>query len=216
MLNDIEALQTTLSALGDYMAAGCEVIVVDGGSDDGSANLAAEHATVVLSSPPGRAQQMNAGAVVAAADWLLFLHADTQLPGDTSAILAQLKQSDAQWGFFSLMLDGRSWLFRVIEAFISVRSRLSHVATGDQALFVRQSFFQECGGYVEIPLMEDVELCKRLRRQAAPLVLRKTPVLTASRRWQQRGIISTVLLMWRLRLLYWLGVNPRRLADQYR
>ncbi|MBT8148622.1 MAG: glycosyl transferase, partial [Gammaproteobacteria bacterium] len=141
---------------------------------------------------------------------------DTQLPPNARDILGQLQYDAVQWGFFPVLLDGKSWQFRVIEKFISTRSRLTRIATGDQALFLRKALFQSCGGFAAIPLMEDVELCKLLRRQAPPLVLAKTPVVTASRRWQQHGIVATVLLMWRLRWLYWLGVNPRQLALQYR
>jgi rSAM/selenodomain-associated transferase 2 len=215
-LNEAEGIGAALGALGPLRARGCEVIVVDGGSGDGTAALAAPLADQVLMSPPGRATQMNAGAAVARGEVLLFLHADTRLPeGADEHVLRELERSARGWGRFDVRLSGRHPALRVVERMMGMRSRLTGIATGDQAIFVRRPWFERAGGFPEIPLMEDVALSARLRRQGPPLCLRQR-VVTSSRRWEQRGIGRTVLLMWRLRLAYWRGADPARLAERYR
>ena len=215
-LNEAAEIAGALDALQPLRARGCEVIVADGGSADGTVELARPLADRVLVAEHGRARQQNAGAAVATGDVLLFLHADTRLPPDADRIvLGRLEMSGRGWGRFDVRLTGRHPLLRVIERMIGARSRLSGIATGDQAIFVRRDWFERAGGFPDIPLMEDVALSKALARLGPPLCLRDT-VTTSSRRWEQRGVIRTMLLMWRLRLEFWLGADPARLAERYR
>lgn len=192
-----------------------ELIVVDGQSQDATRLLAQPLADQLLESSPGRARQMNTGAAAAQGDWLLFLHADTRLPDGFISLLQEAQDSGADWGRFDVQLEPSSALLRLVARMINLRSRLTGVCTGDQALFLRRRLFEQLGGYAEIPLMEDVELSKRLRRVNRSYCI-ATPLSTSSRRWQQHGTLRTILLMWRLRLLYWLGVAPERLAESYR
>ena len=185
--------------------------MVDGGSADATAALARESSDVVIAAPPGRARQMNAGARAAKGSALLFLHADTRLPGGADElILGALKAS--AWGRFDVSIDGRHPMLPVIAALMNLRSRLTGIATGDQAIFVRREAFP---GFPEIPLMEDVALSKSLRRRSRPQCLR-LKVTTSGRRWESRGVLRTIVLMWRLRLAYALGADPARLAERYR
>jgi rSAM/selenodomain-associated transferase 2 len=215
-LDEGEAIADTLAALQPLRARGCEVIVADGGSADDTVALARPLADAVLPSPPGRARQQNAGAAVAAGEVLLFLHADTRLPdGADARVVDGLSRSGRGWGRFDVRLSGRHPMLRVIERMMGLRSRLSGIATGDQAIFVRREWFRAVGGFPEIPLMEDVALSQALKRRGRPLCLRET-VTTSSRRWERRGVYRTMALMWRLRLAYWLGADPAVLADRYR
>ncbi len=215
VLNEYNNLRLQLPALQAWRAAGHELLVVDGGSSDDSVAIAREHADIVIESRSGRARQMNAGAQRASGDVLLFLHADTRLPpGAERSVPRALADSHCHWGRFDVQLDGEQPMFRVIERMMNLRSRLTSVATGDQAIFVRRASFIAAGGFPDIPLMEDVALSKTLRRISRPLNLQQT-VITSSRRWQQHGIVKTLLLMWWLRLLYVLGVSPRRLHQRY-
>jgi rSAM/selenodomain-associated transferase 2 len=210
-LNEATALPSLLQPLSNSAA---ELIVADGGSDDGTVELAGRYADHISQGPPGRALQMNRGAALAQGEWLWFIHADSRLLMSAEAYLGAIEHAQS-WGFFPLRLSGHGVSLRVIERFINCRSRLSRVATGDQGIFLRRSLFESLGGFAEQPLMEDIEMCKRLRATAAPSV---SPILlqTSSRRWEQRGVARTVLLMWRLRLLYFLGASPQWLARQYR
>ncbi|SOD02213.1 transferase 2, rSAM/selenodomain-associated [bacterium JGI 053] len=215
-LNEAEAIGETLAALRPLRARGAEVIVADGGSADDTVYLSRPLADAVVVSEPGRARQQNAGAAVANGDILLFLHADTRLPAGADALIAEgLRRTNGGWGRFDVRLTGRHPMLRVIERMMGVRSRLSGIATGDQAIFVHRDWFRAAGGFPQIPLMEDVALSKALKRLGPPLCLRET-VTTSSRRWEQRGVWRTMLLMWRLRLDYWLGADPADLADRYR
>ena len=215
VLNEAAGLQATLQALQALRAGGHELIVVDGGSHDDSAALAAAQADQVVHSPRGRARQMNAGAARARHDTLLFLHADTRLPAAADAAIAQSLQGGARWGRFDVRIEGRSAWLPVVAWFMNRRSRLSGIATGDQALFVQRALFQELGGFPEQPLMEDVELSRRLRAQSRPACLRAR-VVTSGRRWDERGAWRTIVLMWRLRWLYWRGTPAEQLARAYR
>ncbi len=214
VLNDAVALEHCLALLQPLRQQGLEVIVVDGGSSDGSAELADARVDQVLISEPGRALQMNRGADATQRQWLLFLHADTLLPAEFSDVVLAWRYSRAGWGYFALRLSGRGLALRLVEWSINQRSWLTGVGTGDQCLFVRRELFAQVGGYPEIPLMEDVALCKRLRKHGRPLWVSRA-VTTSSRRWEERGVFSTIWLMWRLRFAYFCGADPRRLAEKY-
>jgi rSAM/selenodomain-associated transferase 2 len=215
MLNEAGGIVAALQALQPLRRRGHEVIVVDGGSSDASAALAAPWADSVLHSPRGRAAQMNTGAAAAQGTVLLFLHADTVLPAQADALIGRAVQAGALWGRFDVHIIGRSALFPLIGGLMNLRSRLSGIATGDQAIFVRRSVFQQLGGYAPLPLMEDIEISHRLRRLAAPACLRQ-PVETSGRRWEARGVWRTIWLMWTLRWRYWRGTPAEQLAQAYR
>lgn len=190
-----------------------ELIVVDGGSHDQTVAVARPLCDQLLGAKPGRAIQMNLGGQAARSDYLLFLHADSR-PRISARQLTASLASQPQWGFCRVRLSGDRRVFRVIEWFMNQRSCLTHVATGDQMLFLRRDLFGITGGFDAIPLMEDVAYCKRLRRRSPPLVLPE-PVTTSSRRWEERGPARTVVRMWILRLAYFLGVSPRYLWQHY-
>lgn len=220
-LNEEQGIEATLAPLqlwrnkvGEEKHDTIEIIVADGGSSDNTVVLATPLADRVLHCSPGRARQMNAGAAVARGQYLLFLHADTRLPVSLPESLNSWRLRGVQWGFFPLVLSGQSLVLRIIERAINVRSSLTAVCTGDQCQYVRRDLFEHLGGFPDLPLMEDVALSKRLRKQSRPSV-ELLPVVTSSRRWEQRGIVKTVLLMWSLRLAYFCGVSPRRLAEIY-
>jgi rSAM/selenodomain-associated transferase 2 len=216
VLNEVAGIAASLRALAPLREGGVDVIVVDGGSQDGTAARCHELADAVLDAPRGRARQMNAGAQAARGEVLLFLHADTRLPhGAVAAVLDGLRSSHRSWGRFDVAIDGRSGLFALISAMMNLRSRVSGIATGDQAIFVTRAAFDAAGGFPDQPLMEDIELSRRLRRTGRPLCLHEQ-VRTSGRRWEQHGVWRTVWLMWRLRLLYWLGVSAERLSRDYR
>lgn len=211
VLNEAENITGLLKSLS---GEALELIVVDGGSTDNTVALAEPLADVVLRHTPGRASQMNAGSSVANGDYLWFVHADSTLLYPISDYQHAICSAKA-WGFFKLRLSSPAWYYRCIETLINLRVGVSHVATGDTGLFVRRELFESLGGYANIPLMEDVELTKRLRALAKPF--RSNLCLqSSSRRWEKRGVVSTVLLMWRLRLLYVLGASPQKLAREYR
>jgi rSAM/selenodomain-associated transferase 2 len=192
-----------------------ELIVVDGGSRDATVALARPLSDSVLAAPRGRAPQMNAGATAARGDILLFLHADSCLPAGYPALVrAALDAPGVVGGRFDLRLDAVGVAYRVLERLISLRSRLTHVATGDQAIFVRRDVFEHLGGYPRVPLMEDVALSRAIKRLGRVACLRAT-VTTSARRWQRHGVARTVLLMWLLRAAYYAGVPPERLARAY-
>lgn len=198
-----------------------EIIIVDGGSRDATAASARAWAAGtagddvhVLETAPGRARQMNAGAAQATGDALLFLHVDTRLPQGALELVRSALRTGAVWGRFDVRIDARERIFRVIERAMNLRSALSGLATGDQAIFVRADVFRMLGGYAPIALMEDIELCARLKWVGPPVRIRQ-PALTSDRRWRSRGVLRTILSMWTLRALYSLGVSPQRLARVY-
>ena len=212
-LDEAAGLREHLAALQPLRRRGCEVIVVDGGSRDGTADLARPLADAVLAAPRGRGTQLDAGARAARGDLLLFLHADTFLPaGADEAVRAAL--AERPWGRFDVEIASPRPLLRLVARLVSLRSRLTGIATGDQAMFVRRGAFEAAGGFPGIPLMEDVALSAALRRASPPACLRLRAV-TSARRWESRGVLRTILLMWRLRLLFWLGRDPAVLARRY-
>jgi rSAM/selenodomain-associated transferase 2 len=218
VLDEAAVIAAPLQALAPLRGRRVELVLVDGGSRDETVALARPHADRVLTpgeAGRGRARQMNAGAAVAEGAWLLFLHADTVLPPGADKLIADAARRGARWGRFDVRIAGRPWMLRVIAAFMNRRSRWTGIATGDQAIFVERRLFEQIGGFPEQPLMEDVELCTRLRRIARPACLRER-VLTSGRRWEQRGVWRTIGLMWRLRWQYWRGVPAEELARQYR
>lgn len=210
-LNEASHIESLLAQLSDENV---ELIVVDGGSDDQTVQRASVQAQLVYSST-GRAVQMNAGAAAANGDWLWFLHADSQLSQPLNAYVDEITQSSSVWGRFTVRLDDARLIFRVIERLMNARSCVTSVATGDQGLFVDRRLFAELGGYPELPLMEDVALSKRLRK-VMPVNCSALSLITSARRWQQRGVLKTIVLMWWLRLAYVIGVSPARLRQWYR
>jgi rSAM/selenodomain-associated transferase 2 len=215
VLNEGDGIAASLDALADLRTLGTELIVVDAGSDDATVEQAQLRADQVILAPRGRALQMNAGAEKASGDVLLFLHADTRLPAEADrVVLNGLDRSRRAWGRFEVKIDGRSPLLPVVAWLMGLRSRLTGIATGDQAIFVRREAFQAMGGFPAIALMEDIAMCKRLKRLGRPLCLRAC-VTTSGRRWEKNGVLSTILLMWRLRFAYFLGADPKQLARQY-
>lgn len=212
VLNDAPALARLLPALESLREQGDEIIVVDGGSTDALADVAA--GTTVVRAARGRAAQMNAGAAVARGDILWFVHADTCPPDTARAALCAAVDAGACWGRYDVALDDPAWAFRMIETAMNWRSRLSGIATGDQAIFVTRQQFAAISGFAGIALMEDIEFSRRLRRVQWPACL-STRVRTSARRWRKQGIARTVALMWLLRLAYFVGVSPARLAAVY-
>lgn len=213
-LNEAASLPRTLLALQGLRRRGHEVIVVDGGSQDETVALAHSQADQVLASPAGRARQMNRGAAAASGDTLLFLHADTLVPHDIDHQIEHARR-DRSWGRFDLRIEGHAWQLPMVAWFINRRSRITGVATGDQGIFVARSVFEALGGYREIDLMEDVALTQRLRKISPPAIPQGR-LTTSGRRWDLLGAWRTIVLMWELRFLFWLGTDPYRLAQLYR
>ncbi|MGP4733629.1 MULTISPECIES: TIGR04283 family arsenosugar biosynthesis glycosyltransferase [unclassified Psychrobacter] len=224
LLNEADNLPQLIAHIASLDPAAQQVILVDGGSTDGSvaiANSVLKSTEIaqsiidwhIIESTVGRAQQMNAGAMLATGDVLLFLHADTELPADA---IDNVQQAVVQydWGRFDVRLDSREPLLKIVGLMINQRSRLMGIATGDQAIFIKKSLFEQIGGYPDQPLMEDIELCKRLKKIARPACL-KSKVITSARRWQQHGTWRTIFLMWQLRFDYWRGVSPSVLKQRY-
>lgn len=215
-LNEAAGIVATLQELQELRSRGHEVIVADGGSSDGTAALATGLADRVLEASAGRAGQMNAGARAAAGDVMLFLHADSRLPEAADRLVLQgLAAAGAAWGRFDVHIASVHPLLRVVEASMNLRSRLTRICTGDQGIFVRREAFEAIGGYPGQALMEDIAISARLRRLSAPLCLRQR-CMTSARRWEGRGVLLTIMLMWWLRLQYAFGVAPARLARAYR
>jgi rSAM/selenodomain-associated transferase 2 len=216
VLDEAEHMAVALAALAPLRERdGVELIVVDGGSRDDTVARCAGGADRLIVAPRGRARQMNAGAAAARGDALLFLHADTALPPGAPAAIADALSRHA-WGRFDVRIDGRSAMLPVVAALMNLRSRLSGIATGDQAIFVRRAAFDAVGGFPDQPLMEDIEISRRLRRQCGRPACLRDKVVTSGRRWDRDGAWRTIVLMWRLRWLYWRGVAAERLAEVYR
>ena len=214
VLNEENSIKELLQQLQTYRKQGHEVIVVDGGSTDKTISISELLSDKVITSEPGRATQMNNGASQAKFDGLWFLHADTLVPENVIECIQQALMAQ-QWGRFNIKLSGSNMLFRIIERMMNFRSCITGIATGDQGIFVKRKIFESVSGYSNIPLMEDVNLSKKLKKLSKPVCLKKQ-LITSSRRWEKNGILSTIILMWYLRFLYWLGVSTDKLASQYR
>jgi len=216
VLNEAQALPCLLESLLPLRRSAVEVIIVDGGSGDGTAAIAESAGFCLLRSAPGRARQMNAGAMAATGDVLLFLHADTVLPADAGQlIIGALQQTHRCWGRFDVRIHGRPWMLRLVATLMNRRSRLTGIATGDQAMFMTREAFESVGGFPQQPLMEDIELSRRLLTVSRPACIAQR-VIASGRRWESQGVWRTIFLMWRLRWAYWRGVSPERLRESYR
>jgi rSAM/selenodomain-associated transferase 2 len=218
---------TIMATLAHTAALGFdELIVVDGGSLDQTPELVesyrrrtqspAQSPVRLVTAPRGRARQMNEGAKASGGEILLFLHADTQLPGDAKTMIdTTLADQRMVGGRFDVRFDRPSTWGSIISRMMNWRSRLSGIATGDQALFVRRPIFEQMGGFADMPLMEDIEFSRRLKRKGATAALTAT-VTTSFRRWEQHGPLRMIFLMWALRFLYWIGISPSHLVDWYK
>lgn len=213
VLNEAQHIAAALQSLAPLRQRGAEIIVADGGSTDGTSAAAGLLADRVIVAPRGRAAQMNTGARIASGDTLLFLHADTRLPDNATGFIERALKKHA-WGRFDVNIEGRSRWLPVIAAMMNLRSRISGIATGDQAMFMSRAAFDAAGGFPQQPLMEDIELSKKLKRIGKPACLRAR-VATSGRRWDRHGAWRTILLMWRLRFDYWRGVPATQLAARY-
>lgn len=218
-LNEAANIEATLAPLQPMRARGVEVIVVDGGSDDDTSARAAALADRVMTlsrNDSGRARQMNAGAGRATGDVLLFLHADSLLPPNADTLIVEaLSRPHKCWGRFDVVIDGGHFMFSVIAWFMNHRSCLTGIATGDQGIFVSRQAFESLGGFPDQPLMEDVELSDRLRRQSGPVCVSAAKIKTSGRRWQKHGVWRTILLMWRLRWQYHRGASAASIHRAY-
>jgi len=215
VLNESRVITDLLDQLQTLRKHGHQIIVVDGGSYDDTVAIARLCADKVIVSEPGRARQMNAGAAIADGDILWFLHADTTLPANTYMLIEQaLCTGISFWGRFDVRLSGKAFLLRLVEQSMNIRSLLTGISTGDQGIFCLKQEFIRYGGYSDIPLMEDIDLSRRFKTIHRPVRI-KTVLMTSSRRWEEQGIIRTIGKMWWLRLAFYLGADPSRLARQY-
>ena len=213
-LNEARCIEENLRQVQALRREGHEVILVDGGSADETVAVARPLVDQLISGAPGRARQMNLGAHLAKGQLLWFLHADTRAPADAARQMIAAVQGAEGWGRFDVRLSGERLLLRVVEQMMNWRSRLTGIATGDQGIFVSRELFERIGGFADLPLMEDVDLSRRLKRQRWPICLRDR-LITSSRRWEHKGPLRTIGLMWYLRLAYFLGVPPARIATYY-
>jgi rSAM/selenodomain-associated transferase 2 len=230
VLNEAPTLAARLADLQRFTARGVQLVVVDGGSDDATLTIARQftaassahsndndnnkQADLILQAPRGRAAQMNAGAAACSATVLLFLHADTVLPNDANLLVLAACNGRHGWGRFDVSIDSRRPLLRLVGALMNWRSRWTGIATGDQAIFMRRSLFEQLGGFPAQALMEDIAMTRALKRCGPPACL-SARVSTSARRWEQHGAWATIWLMWRLRAAYFLGADPAKLALQY-
>jgi rSAM/selenodomain-associated transferase 2 len=212
-LNEGRTIVNCLNAL-QPLRSNCEIILVDGGSTDDTQKIAQPLVDKLISTEKGRAIQMNVGAESAKGEMLIFLHADTFLPQNALSDIAQAIRSQQQWGRFDVVLGGSHPMLKVIAFFMNWRSRLTGIATGDQAIFIYKQLFDSVGRYPTIALMEDIALSKKLKKIALPACL-KAKVTTSGRRWEDYGVFKTILLMWSLRLRYFLGEDPQTLTESY-
>jgi rSAM/selenodomain-associated transferase 2 len=215
VLDEGARIEAALAALAPLRDRGVEIIVVDGGSTDSTAEKARGCADLVLDAPRGRASQMNRGAKQAGGDILLFLHCDTQLPQHADRLVVEaLERSGRHWGRFDVELSGRPVILRVVAFMMNWRSRLTGIATGDQAIFTRREAFAKAGFYPDIPLMEDIAISKALKRTGPPVAI-DAAAIASGRRFEAQGVWRLIFLMWALRFSYWAGADPRVLARRY-
>ncbi len=214
VLNESEQIERCLNELQFLRQQGHEVIVVDGGSNDNTVSLALPLCDHLIQSKKTRAIQMNSGAIKATGDCILFLHADTFLPLEVVDLFLSLQNVEKKWGRFDIKLSGTDGLFRIIEKCMNIRSRLTGIATGDQVVFVGRELFNEINGFPEIALMEDIAISRLLLKWSKPVCFREK-VISSSRRWEEHGIIKTILKMWVIRLLYFFHIDTNRLAKIY-
>ncbi|MDT8309943.1 MAG: TIGR04283 family arsenosugar biosynthesis glycosyltransferase [Methylophaga sp.] len=215
VLNEAENLPALIAQFSKLSQPQDEVVIVDGGSTDETLEILADMNLQILSAHKGRASQMNAGALHSDADILVFLHADTQLPENALALIRKVVAEGAGWGRFNVIISGARPMLKVIALFMNWRSRLTGIATGDQVIFIQRELFNDLGGFPEQPLMEDIEISKRLKKISRPACLSEK-VITSGRRWQKHGIWKTIILMWWLRFAYWRGVPATALTKYYR
>jgi rSAM/selenodomain-associated transferase 2 len=215
-LDEAEGIETTLTALAGMRSRGVQIIVVDGGSEDGTPGIAAHAADVVMGAPRGRALQMNVGAQAAKGNALLFLHADSVPPAQADeCVLHALGEGKRCWGRFDVHIAGANPLLRLVATLMNWRSRLTGIATGDQGMFMTRTAFEAVGGFPAIPLMEDIAMSRALKALSRPACVRER-IATSGRRWERHGVLRTIALMWRLRAAYFFGADPVRLALRYR
>lgn len=218
VLHEAPRINLMLNKLSEHISSErAEIIIVDGDSNRSTLNALERYGIIGITSPSGRGIQMNAGAKIAGGDVLLFLHADTELPaGGLNSIEQALSNPEIVGGAFDLKIKSPRRIFRLIETLASQRSRLTRIPYGDQAIFLRRRFFEQIGGFAEIPIMEDVELMQRIKRRKGKIKLLPKSVNTSARRWENEGVLHTTVRNWRLLLLYMAGVSPQRLASAYR
>lgn len=212
VLNEASQITASLKPLQALRGGQIEVIVIDGGSNDETVRMATPLADKILHSHRGRARQMNLGAAQASGSTLLFLHADIRLPSPLNQTLQAI--TDPNWGRFNVQLNDPHWMYKIIAKMMNWRSCITGIATGDQAIFVKRDLFERLGGFADIPLMEDIELSRRLLKLGRPSCLRER-VVVSTRYWQNHGMIISVVKMWLLRSAYFLGVSPHRLMKIY-
>ena len=212
--NEAESIEGFLQGLQVFRQYGHEIVLIDGKSEDDTASLARPYVDRMISSHRGRAQQLHLGAKMATGQVFLFLHADTQLPELADELILRSLGSGFYWGRFNIRLSGSSFLFRIIEKMMNWRSCMTGIATGDQALYMTKMIYQDVGGFPQIGLMEDIELCTQLSKWTKPDCL-KQAVVSSSRRWENNGIVRTVFFMWKLRLQYYFGVSADKLQSKY-
>ena len=216
-LSEEKNIRETLLPLQNLRQRGHEIILADGGSTDNTTNISANLYDQLITCKKGRAHQMNSGAKLSSNEILCFLHADTIAPKNLDRLIIEtLHKTHKMWGRFNIKLSGKHWLFRIIETSINLRSCISGIASGDQGIFVYRDVFDQLNGFASIPLMEDIELSKRLKEKSRPACITNTPLITSSRRWEKHGILKTVYLMWRLRLKFFMGVPANQLENLYR
>jgi rSAM/selenodomain-associated transferase 2 len=214
VLNEAKNIKSVLLDLLQYPHL--EIIVIDGGSQDKTGEIAQQLGVKVISSPPGRAQQMNLGAALAQGEILLFLHADTQLPlGFEKLIIETLSQPNVVAGAFSLKIASKLRGIKLVEKMVNVRSQLFQLPYGDQAIFINKHWFNQVGGYPDLPIMEDFELILRLRK-VGKIAIVSTPVITSARRWEKLGVWKTTLINQQIIMAYFLGISPQKIASWYR
>lgn len=218
VFREAEAVKPALAHLfGLPFKWGPEVVVIDGCPEGSTTSAIADERVMKIRSPKGRARQMNAGAAVATGDVLLFLHADTMLPENAPALIEKgMREPGMAAGAFDLGIDSGRPVFRLIEKLASLRSRLTRIPYGDQAIFIKTGVFEELGGYADLPLMEDVDIMRRVRRKGMKITILPEKVRTSARRWEKEGVFYCTLRNWTLVALYFLGVPPGKMVKFYK